>query len=249
VPISFCVFDFRTHQDAGAGIWFMKKLRENSRYPLNGRSIWEVCGSRKVLITLVLAAWIGTSAMTPANTSISVSGASTGNSSLAWNADLLRNVLDQNQYAEAKHFKAEVSAIQRETSEQSATQAGTEAKDGLMCLALNIYWEARNQSVAGQLAVAQVTLNRVLDPRYSDNVCDVVYEHKQFSWYWDGKSDVPIENHAWERAYLIASAALDGSGHVALEGVTHYHAVYSKPYWKDHMVKVAKIDDHIFYID
>jgi len=145
--------------------------------------------------------------------------------------------------------QAKVAAVQSEVSSQPETAQEIQDADDLMCLALNIYWEARNQSVAGQLAVAQVTLNRVLDRRYSDDVCDVVYQHKQFSWYWDGKSDVPIENKAWERALLIASAALDGSGHVALQGVTHYHAVYSKPYWKDSMVRVTTIDDHIFYIN
>ena len=118
-----------------------------------------------------------------------------------------------------------------------------------MCLALNIYWEARNQNIAGQLAVAQVTLNRSYDRRYPDDVCEVVYDHKQFSWYWDGKSDTPKEKNAWERAILVASAAMDGSGHAELQGVTHYHAVYSQPYWKDYMTKVAMIGDHVFYVN
>lgn len=117
----------------------------------------------------------------------------------------------------------------------------------LMCLSLNVYWEARNQSLAGQLAVAQVTMNRVHDPRWPDNVCEVVYDHKQFSWYWDGKSDIPREEKAWRTAMLVASAAMHGSGHTELQGVTHYHAIYSKPYWKDYMTKVAVIGDHIFY--
>ena len=117
----------------------------------------------------------------------------------------------------------------------------------LMCLSLNVYWEARNQPLAGQLAVAQVTMNRVHDPRWPDNVCEVVYDHKQFSWYWDGKSDIPKEEKAWELAMLVASAAMHGSGHAELEGVTHYHAVYVKPYWKDSMARVAQIGDHVFY--
>ena len=119
----------------------------------------------------------------------------------------------------------------------------------MVCLALNIYWEARNQNIAGQLAVAQVTLNRFYDPRYPDDVCKVVYDHKQFSWYWDGQPDRPKEKRAWEKAVLIASAAMDGSGHAELQGVTHYHAVYSQPYWKDYMTKVAMIGDHVFYVD
>ena len=118
-----------------------------------------------------------------------------------------------------------------------------------MCLALNIYWEARNQNTAGQLAVAQVTMNRSYDRRYPNDVCEVVYDHKQFSWYWDGKSDTPKEKRAWERAILIASAAMAGSGHAELQGVTHYHAVYSQPYWKDYMTKVAMIGDHVFYVN
>ena len=118
-----------------------------------------------------------------------------------------------------------------------------------VCLALNIYWEARNQNIAGQLAVAQVTMNRFYDRRYPDDVCEVVYDHKQFSWYWDGQSDRPTEKRAWDKALLIASAAMNGSGHAELQGVTHYHAVYSKPYWKDYMTKVTMIGDHVFYID
>lgn len=117
----------------------------------------------------------------------------------------------------------------------------------LMCLALNVYFEARNQPVAGQLAVAQVTMNRVHSPKYPDDVCEVVYDHKQFSWYWDGKSDMPRDPKAWELAQIVASAALDGSGHAELDGVLHYHAVYSAPYWKDYMTKVVQIGDHVFY--
>lgn len=119
----------------------------------------------------------------------------------------------------------------------------------LLCLALNVYWEARNQPLAGQLAVAQVTMNRVHSPKYPDSVCEVVYDHKQFSWYWDGKGDVPEEEKAWETAQLIASAAMAGSGHSALQGVTHYHAVYSAPYWKDYMTMVVQIGDHVFYME
>jgi len=119
----------------------------------------------------------------------------------------------------------------------------------MVCLGLNIYWEARNQNVAGQLAVAQVTMNRVNDPRYPDDICAVVYDHKQFSWYWDGKSDTPKEKKAWEKAMMVASAAMHDSGHVELQGVTHYHAVYSQPYWKNYMTMVAMIGDHVFYAE
>ena len=116
------------------------------------------------------------------------------------------------------------------------------------CLALNVYWEARNQALSGQLAVAQVTMNRVRDPRYPNDICEVVHDHRQFSWYWDGLPDSPRDPRAWLNARLVASAAIHGSGHAELDRVTHYHAVYSQPYWKDSMTMVTTIGDHVFYI-
>jgi spore germination cell wall hydrolase CwlJ-like protein len=159
------------------------------------------------------------------------------------------SAMGRRQSAAVHHYQPEASDPRPNLLIQSLRPAVIKDERSLTCLALNIYWEARNQSIAGQLAVAQVTLNRVLDRRYSDNVCDVVYEHKQFSWYWDGKSDVPRDSRAWQKAKLIASAALNGSLHSELQGVTHYHAAYTQPYWKNYMVKVTEIDDHIFYVN
>jgi len=119
----------------------------------------------------------------------------------------------------------------------------------LMCLSMNVYWEARDQSIAGQVAVAQVTMNRVASPDYPNDVCGVVYQHKQFSWFWDGKSDVPQEEEAWKRAQMVAGGVLAGSGHRDLMDVeiTNYHAVYVMPYWADTMQLIATIGDHKFY--
>jgi len=119
----------------------------------------------------------------------------------------------------------------------------------LLCLSLNVYFESRDQSLAGQVAVAQITMNRVASPKYPDTVCDVVYAHKQFSWYWDGKSDIPLEEAAWNRAQMIAQGVMAGSGHAHLKDITitHYHAAYVQPYWANSMVMVAQIDDHKFY--
>jgi hypothetical protein len=149
-------------------------------------------------------------------------------------------------YGDSQSVSAAVAALRSSTSVSSEDDS---LDDPMACLGLNIYWEARDQNVAGQLAVAQVTMNRVNDPRYPDDVCEVVYDHKQFSWYWDGKSDTPKEKKAWERAMMVASAALHGSGHAELQGVTHYHAVYSQPYWMNYMTMVAMIGDHVFYAE
>ena len=74
----------------------------------------------------------------------------------------------------------------------------------VMCMAMNVFFEARNQPIAGQVAVAQITMNRVASPKYPDTVCGVVNQYKQFSWYWDGKSDVPQNAAAWDQAQIVA---------------------------------------------
>jgi len=116
----------------------------------------------------------------------------------------------------------------------------------LLCMALNIYHEARDQPVAGQVAVGQVVMNRVASSRYPDSVCGVVYDDMQFSWYWDGKSDMPLEPRAWESSVLVARAVLAGSGHNDMEGVFHYHATRVNPFWSKEMTLVAHIGDHVF---
>jgi N-acetylmuramoyl-L-alanine amidase len=110
--------------------------------------------------------------------------------------------------------------------------------ESLICLALNVYHEAKNQSFVGQVAVAQVVMNRVEDNRYPNNICDVVkqgltYKWKptfpiknrcQFSWYCDGKSDKPREPKAWRDAMHVANGVYNGHLDDLVEGATHYHA-------------------------
>ena len=133
--------------------------------------------------------------------------------------------------------------------------------EAIMCLALNVYHEAKNQSLAGQIAVAEVVMNRVDDPRYPNNVCDVVkqgltYKWKpsvpirnqcQFSWYCDGKSDVAKEKDAWEESVSVAKGVYYGYLDAYLEGATHYHAYYVNPSWAETKTYITRIDDHIFY--
>ena len=132
--------------------------------------------------------------------------------------------------------------------------------DEVNCLALNIYHEARNQPLVGKLAVAQVTMNRVEHDNFPDNVCAVVMQgfytnnHPiknkcQFSWWCDGKSDKPKDKQAWQQAQYLAYQLLDGLfvGIDLVEGATHYHAIYVKPYWIKKKTMVRKIADHIFY--
>jgi N-acetylmuramoyl-L-alanine amidase len=133
--------------------------------------------------------------------------------------------------------------------------------ESLICLALNVYHEAKNQSFMGPVAVAQVVMNRVKDERYPNTVCDVVkqaetYKYKptipiknkcQFSWYCDGKSDKPEEPKAWRDAMHVANGVYNGHIGDFVEGATHYHAYYVNPSWAKVKKYVLRIDDHIFY--
>jgi len=129
------------------------------------------------------------------------------------------------------------------------------------CLALNIYHEARGESVEAQVAVAHVTLNRVASPRFPSSICAVVQQARrnakgelirhrcQFSWFCDGRSDKPKNAQAWERAQSIAEIAIDwhNLGEDFSQGALFYHADYVRPYWADEFEETVRIDSHIFY--
>lgn len=121
------------------------------------------------------------------------------------------------------------------------------AMTALTCLALNIYHEARGEPVEGQIAVAQVTLNRVASPAYPDTVCDVVWQRSQFSWTGDGRSDRPRERGAWVQAIVVAARVKAGMTPDVVGGALHYHADYVSPRWARAYVEVARIGRHVFY--
>lgn len=131
----------------------------------------------------------------------------------------------------------------------------------LTCLALNIYHEARSESLAGQYAVADVVLNRVESTIYPNTICGVVYQGKmweghpvrdkcQFSWFCDGKSDQPKEKDAWYRSLIVAVNILHENKYRGLtEGATHYHTDYVNPHWNKTMYFIGRIGDHLFYLE
>ena len=117
----------------------------------------------------------------------------------------------------------------------------------LHCLALNIYHEARSESDEGKFAVAQVTLNRVRSPRYPGRICEVVWQHRQFSWTHDGRPDRPHNLEAWEEALWVATTTYDFNPLTIVGRATHYHAVYVRPPWATVYRRVRQIGQHIFY--
>jgi spore germination cell wall hydrolase CwlJ-like protein len=126
----------------------------------------------------------------------------------------------------------------------------------IKCLANAIYFEARGEPQEGQLAVAQVVLNRVKNPAYPDTICSVVYQNKnmrhrcQFSFACDGIKDRISDQAAWNRSLMLARKVVANSTDLFISDVgtsTHYHATYVRPRWARKMEKMDKIGAHIFY--
>lgn len=182
-------------------------------------------------------------------------------------------------YADASTIRLDL----KDGSTQFLTKDGTvqeeyftrEQDPEAYCLAENIYFEARNESVAGQAAVADVVLNRMQDRRYPSTVCEVVTEGPvreswktkqdpdlpdseriynpvrnmcQFSWYCDGKPEVINNQKAWIRAQYIAYQMLYADRYRGItEGATHYHADYVNPKWANQIQFIGTIGTHKFY--
>jgi len=123
----------------------------------------------------------------------------------------------------------------------------------LRCLASAVYYEAGNQDMDGERAVAQVVLNRVRHPAFPASICSVVYEGStkptgcQFTFTCDGSLNRQPDGEGWRRAMSVAEAALDGSVYAQVGWATHYHADYVVPYWASTMAKSAVVGAHLFY--
>src|SRR6266480_6706684 len=122
------------------------------------------------------------------------------------------------------------------------------------CLAEAVYFEARGEAVRGQIAVAQVVLNRAFSGFYPSTVCGVVYQNKhrhlacQFTFACDNVADVVREPDMWDRARKIAKAMLDGQLWLPeVAKSTHYHAYWVHPSWVNEMRKTYKFGVHTFY--
>jgi hypothetical protein len=124
----------------------------------------------------------------------------------------------------------------------------------LDCLALNIYHEARGEPLDGRVAVAQVVMNRVGDPEFPSQVCEVVRQggersrdRCQFSWWCDGRGDRPDDLAAWTGSKDLARRILAGSVDDPTGGALWYHADHVSPDWDMDIIRQAKIGRHVFY--
>jgi N-acetylmuramoyl-L-alanine amidase len=120
----------------------------------------------------------------------------------------------------------------------------------IFCMAKNIYHEAGGESLLGKYAVAQVTLNRVRNPFYPKNICDVVFDPNQFSWV---NADDVVRLNApygrnWEESKKVALDVIVGGKRIhGLEKALFFHNLTVNPIWATAQRKLVKIGGHIFY--
>ena len=122
----------------------------------------------------------------------------------------------------------------------------------LFCLSLILYHEARGEPRVGQLAVAEVVLNRVVDSRYPNAVCEVMEQQHEgvchFSFWCDGLSDNPENKVLWAEVKITAQQVFYAYPEMNLtQGATHYHHKNILPAWAKGLTRVVQIDNHIFY--
>lgn len=128
-----------------------------------------------------------------------------------------------------------------------------ERAQAVECLATAALYEAGDDA-RGQRAVIQVVLNRVRAPGFPGTVCGVVYQGDgretgcQFSFSCDGSVERRPVRQGWAEARRTAGRALSGHVFAPIGSATHYHADWMVPYWRDSLIKVARVGSHLFYV-
>lgn len=126
-------------------------------------------------------------------------------------------------------------------------------RDELVCLALNVYFESRNEPREGQRAVAHVTLNRVANPEFPKTICGVVRQNDgrgncQFSWWCDARSDRPRDPEEWRQSLQVAREVLDNpQSKDPTGGALYFHQKSLRPDWAEKRKGVRIIGDHVYF--
>ena len=116
----------------------------------------------------------------------------------------------------------------------------------LECLAGAVYFEAKSEPLAGQLAVGRVIVARSTSGRFPNSYCGVVYQRSQFSFVrGGGMPPINRSSRQWKNAVAIARIANDGSWKSPAEGALYFHAASVSPGWR--LTRVAQIQNHVFY--
>lgn len=121
------------------------------------------------------------------------------------------------------------------------------------CLVEALYFEARGENMQGQIAVAEVILNRVKSRRFPDTICKVISQGAsrrnacQFSFKCDGRPEEFNEHSAYERVSHVADMMMDGRSLQITGGATFYHTTAVRPGWSRRLSRTTRIGDHLFY--
>ncbi len=123
-----------------------------------------------------------------------------------------------------------------------------ELTEQMRCLAGAVYFESRGEPLAGQLAVAQVIINRSEDRRWPASYCGVVYQRAQFSFVRGGQMpNINTSSLAWDRAKAVARIAHEGLWESEASDAVYFHATHVRPRWSRAKTRLAQIDTHVFY--
>lgn len=127
-----------------------------------------------------------------------------------------------------------------------ASEPSTDLSRDLECLAGAIYFEAKSETLEGQLAVGRVIVNRARSGRFPTSYCGVVFQRSQFSFvHGSAMPTINRSSQGWKNAAAIAQIAHEGSWTSAAEGALFFHAARVSPSWN--LTRVARVDSHIFY--
>ena|SRR5690625_2228373 len=128
-----------------------------------------------------------------------------------------------------------------------------ESSESWRCLAEAMYFEARGEGLAGQVAVGEVILNRVDSSKYPDSVCEVVSQGSgngracQFSYHCDGLDNHVNDMLAWDQVGKVAALMLGGRPRILTDDALYFHNTSVRPSWAKKFVRTAKIGQHVFY--
>lgn len=134
----------------------------------------------------------------------------------------------------------------RELVQKIGELPSVELDEEMRCLAIAVYYESKGEPLEGQLAVAQVVLNRRDSGRFPSSLCGVVYQRGQFSFTWDGRSDNPANSETWQTAQAIAMIAAADDWREIVPDATHFHATRVRPGWSK-LQRVSSVGNHVFY--
>lgn len=121
--------------------------------------------------------------------------------------------------------------------------------EALLCLTMAIYHEARGEPILGQMAVAEVIINRVKDKRWPSTVCKVVKQKSQFEFYWDGKAETMYNISAKKVAKSIAEAYLEKGALGVVPNSKWFTTVEVNNYWTKNLKVLKVIGRHKFMVE